>query len=159
MLQNAIKKSNITYSVSTAEDLSQFCTNSIDLITTAQAAHWFNMTEFYKESFRVLKPHGTLAIWCYNYFFLKDHPNVGLLTKNLTMGNTDKLGPYWDKGIETLNNLYRDFKFPKEMFQNIQWEIYENNENSLLEVEWTIYQLTQYMKVIKYTILIQNRFN
>ena len=69
MLQNAVKRSNITYSVSTAEDLSQFHSNSIDLITTAQAVHWFSLNEFYKESFRVLKPHGTLAIWGYSSFF------------------------------------------------------------------------------------------
>ncbi|CAG8549932.1 268_t:CDS:10 [Funneliformis caledonium] len=149
MLQNAIQKSNIAYSISTAEDLSQFRSNSIDLITAAQAAHWFEMEKFYKESFRVLKPHGTLAIWGYSINVLKDYPIVRQLMRNLVT-DEDKLGPYWDKGVDTISNLYKDFKFPEEMFQNIKWEIYKGDENSdvepLLEVCWTIPQFTKYMK-------------
>ena len=150
MIQNAIKKSNITYSVSTAEDLSQFSSNSIDLVTAAQAAHWFNMAEFFKESFRVLKPHGTLAIWGYSYNILKDYPDVRQFMKNF-INDDDKLGPYWDKGVGILDNLYKDIKFPKEKFQNVKWEIYEGEGDGepLLETEWTISQLTNYFKINK----------
>src|ERR1043165_8804688 len=38
MLEHAIKKSNINYSISAAENLSQFSSSSIELITVAQAA-------------------------------------------------------------------------------------------------------------------------
>lgn len=148
MLQNAIKKSNITYSISSAEDLSQFSSNSIDLVTTAQSAHWFNMTEFFKESFRVLKPRGTLAIWGYGHNILRDYPDFKHLMKKYT---EDEFGPYWSKRLDTMENLYRDFKFPEEMFQNVKWENYDGEETPdaepLFITEWTIPRLVKYFKV------------
>jgi trans-aconitate 3-methyltransferase len=150
MLQNAIKKSNINYSISSAENLSQIPSNSVDLVTVAQAAHWFNITEFYKESFRVLKPHGTLAIWCYSYNLFKGYPDARELMESLLFGD-DKLGPYWDKGVKLVSNLYRDFEIPEEMFQNVKREIYDGDETPdtepFLKVEWTISRLTKYFKV------------
>lgn len=38
---------------------------SIDLITVAQALHWFDIDAFFAEADRVLKPGGVLAFWCY----------------------------------------------------------------------------------------------
>jgi ubiquinone/menaquinone biosynthesis C-methylase UbiE len=38
---------------------------TVDLITTAQAAHWFDLDAFFTESNRLLKPGGVLAIWGY----------------------------------------------------------------------------------------------
>jgi ubiquinone/menaquinone biosynthesis C-methylase UbiE len=148
MLQNAVKKPNITYSISSAEDLSQFPSNSIDLVTAATSAHWFNITEFIKESFRVLKPQGTLAIWGYSQNVLKDYPDFKHLMKKFVV---DKFDPYCDKGIDFIRNFYRDFKFPEEMFQNVKWEIYDGEETPdtepLLTAEWTIPRLVKYFKV------------
>src|SRR5262245_40543455 len=39
---------------------------SCDLVTAAQAAHWFDLPAFYAEADRVLRSGGVLAIWCYN---------------------------------------------------------------------------------------------
>lgn len=39
--------------------------NSVDLLISAQAAHWFDLDAFFTESHRVLKPEGTMAIWGY----------------------------------------------------------------------------------------------
>lgn len=39
--------------------------NSIDLITVAQALHWFDIPGFLNEVQRVLTAGGVLAIWCY----------------------------------------------------------------------------------------------
>jgi SAM-dependent methyltransferase len=38
---------------------------SIDLVTVAQAIHWFNLRTFYAEVVRVLRPGGIIAAWCY----------------------------------------------------------------------------------------------
>jgi SAM-dependent methyltransferase len=38
---------------------------SVDLITVAQALHWFDIPQFFVESARVLKTGGLLAVWCY----------------------------------------------------------------------------------------------
>lgn len=38
---------------------------SVDLLTTAQAAHWFDLEKFYVELKRILRPGGVVAIWGY----------------------------------------------------------------------------------------------
>ncbi|CAG8480266.1 18242_t:CDS:2 [Cetraspora pellucida] len=149
MLQNAIYKSNIQYLVGKAEDLSYFEDSSIDLLTVAGAFHWFDLKEFFLESFRVLKPNGTLAIWAYKYGIFKNAPIATKLSREFRM-NT--MGPYFEKGIYTVNNLYRDIKFPEELYQNVQWEICdeENNDdkNQHIVVNWTLSQYGNYLRTV-----------
>ena len=38
---------------------------TVDLVTVAQALHWFDVSSFYPEVRRVAKPGGILAVWCY----------------------------------------------------------------------------------------------
>ncbi len=38
---------------------------SVDLITVAQALHWFEIAKFFAEARRVLRTRGVLAFWCY----------------------------------------------------------------------------------------------
>lgn len=49
----------------TSEDASGLDAGTVDLVTVAQALHWFDLTRFYAEVGRVLKPGGLLAVWCY----------------------------------------------------------------------------------------------
>ncbi|GES88240.1 class I SAM-dependent methyltransferase [Rhizophagus clarus] len=151
MIQNAIKNPNITYSISSAEDLSQFSSNSVDLVTAATSAHWFNITEFFNESFRVLKPQGTLAIWCYGQNILKDYPDYKHLILNFLK---DEFGPFYDKRLSVVENFYRDFKFSEEMFQNVKWEIYDGEETPDVEPlftnEWTVPRFVKYIKTWSY---------
>lgn len=53
------------FRVSPAEQL-PFENETVDLITTAQAVHWFDLSKFYPEVKRVLKTNGVLAIYGYN---------------------------------------------------------------------------------------------
>lgn len=57
-------KPPIDYKVASAEDLSFLPSNSIDMVTSGQAAHWFNHERSFPEIARVLKPGGTLAYIC-----------------------------------------------------------------------------------------------
>ncbi|MEO8399023.1 MAG: class I SAM-dependent methyltransferase [Ignavibacteriaceae bacterium] len=63
-IKNAAIHPKITYKIERAEhtDLKE---NSVDLITVAQAIHWFNFDEFYAEAKRVLKSNGIIAVWTY----------------------------------------------------------------------------------------------
>ena len=40
-------------------------TGSVDLVTVAQALHWFDLPRFYDEVQRVARPGGLIAVWCY----------------------------------------------------------------------------------------------
>jgi ubiquinone/menaquinone biosynthesis C-methylase UbiE len=62
---NAVKADNIEYRVALAE-ASSLPDHSVDLITAATAAHWFNHEKFYAEVKRVAKPGAILAIWTYS---------------------------------------------------------------------------------------------
>jgi len=63
-IESADRSGDIEYRVARAED-SGLPDNSIDLITVAQALHWFDIDAFLAEADRVLKPGGVLAFWCY----------------------------------------------------------------------------------------------
>ncbi len=78
-----------------------------DLITVAQAAHWFDLPAFYKEARRVLKPGGVLAIWCYER--LSVEPAVDEIVETFY---GDRLGPYWPPERRHVEAGYRDLPFP-----------------------------------------------
>lgn len=54
----------ISYRAAPAEG-SGFDSNSVDLITVAQALHWFDLDRFWVEVKRVLRAEGVLAYWGY----------------------------------------------------------------------------------------------
>ena len=55
---------NVRYAVEPAEQCS-LPDRSADLVTVAQALHWFDHARFYPEVRRVLKPGGLFAAWAY----------------------------------------------------------------------------------------------
>src|SRR6185437_2828314 len=68
-LANAQKHPRVEYAVATAER-SGLADQSVDLVTVAQAFHWFSHAVFYDEVRRVLKPGAPLAVWCYELCFV-----------------------------------------------------------------------------------------
>ena len=54
----------LEFRVAQAEN-SGLADHSVDLITVAQALHWFDIDAFFDEADRVLKSGGVLAFWCY----------------------------------------------------------------------------------------------
>ena len=63
---------------------------SVDLVTVAQALHWFDIAAFSSELTRVLRPGGVLAVWCYNLSQIADGIDRALIEFSETL-----LGPYW----------------------------------------------------------------
>ena len=64
-ITNAALHERVDYRVALAED-SDIDSGTVDLIMVAQALHWFDLSRFYAEAQRVLKPDGVLAASAYN---------------------------------------------------------------------------------------------
>ena len=88
--------------------------NSVDLITAATSAHWFNMAEFWPTAARILKPNGTVAfftIWRI-YCHPDKTPHVEEIQRILIELEHVTLGPYQRPGNWSLMGMYPDLKMP-----------------------------------------------
>ena len=121
---------NVQFRVATAE-ASGLENGSVDLITVAQAAHWFDLTAFYTEARRVLKPGGMIALWGYGRLALPgelDEPFAGFY------GET--IGPWWPPERKLIDEAYRSLDFPFEEIQAPEF---------FIEVEWNLPRLLAYL--------------
>ncbi|XP_022773812.1 putative methyltransferase DDB_G0268948 [Durio zibethinus] len=85
--------------------------NSVDLVTVAQAVHWFDLPKFYSVVTRLLrKPGGVLAVWCYNDIVVS--PTFDPVMKRFH----DTTLPYWSPNIRYAFDGYKTLPFP---FENI----------------------------------------
>ena len=105
-LDNAIHLPNIHYSLQPAEK-TDFPDHCFDLITVAQAIHWFDFDAFYAEVHRTLKPDGILAVIGYNL------PQFNSAVDAVMADFYSKVvGPYWDKERRYIDDNYRTIPFP-----------------------------------------------
>jgi ubiquinone/menaquinone biosynthesis C-methylase UbiE len=110
-LENAAKLPNIIYSLQPAESTS-FTNNKFDLITVAQAVHWFDFDKFYTEVKRILKPEGIFAIL--GYGLLQTNPEADRVLSHFY---SDIIGPYWDPERKYLDENYTTIPFPFTEFK------------------------------------------
>jgi ubiquinone/menaquinone biosynthesis C-methylase UbiE len=96
----------VAYRVAPAE-ASGLDANSVDLITVAQALHWFDLGLFYPEVERVTKPGGVLAAWCYTLARI-----TADVDRVIERFYGDVVGPYWPKERRHVESAYRDLPFP-----------------------------------------------
>lgn len=103
----AIRKENVAYYCWPAEKTS-LKDHSVDLITVAQALHWFNLESFYKEARRVIKRRGYLAAWSYSIGQI--NKRIDTVTEKLyaeILGDT-----YWAKERRFVDEEYKTIHFP-----------------------------------------------
>ena len=98
----------VTYLVATAEDC-PLESQSVDLITVAQALHWFDLPRFYAEVRRVGRSASVLAAWCYGLATIS--PRVDRVIEHLY---EDVLGPYWPPERKLIEQRYANLPFPFE---------------------------------------------
>jgi ubiquinone/menaquinone biosynthesis C-methylase UbiE len=127
----APKKVNLEYKVERAE-ATHFSNNQFNLITVAQAVHWFDIPVFYKEVKRVAKNGGVLAIW--GYGLLQIDPAIDRLMYQFY---DDIVGPYWDFERKIIEDGYK----------NIPLEFKEIKEDQQFQIvtKWTLYQMEGYL--------------
>lgn len=110
-IDNAIAAPNVEYRVGVAEQ-SGLPDSSIDLITVATAAHWFNHPLFYNEAQRVAKPNGILALWAYGEATI--NPAIDELMEWFMY---DYLYSYWPDERWYVRSKYETLPFPFEAIE------------------------------------------
>jgi SAM-dependent methyltransferase len=121
-IANAKKAQNIEYRLARAED-SGLTACSVDLITVAQALHWFDLDSFFREAERVLKPGGILAVW--TYALMKVSPDVDAVIEKF---HSEIVGQYWPPERVMVEERYEGIKLPFEILQphefrmSAQWD-------------------------------------
>ncbi|OHE81407.1 MAG: SAM-dependent methyltransferase [Verrucomicrobia bacterium RIFCSPLOWO2_12_FULL_64_8] len=97
----------VTYRVAPAET-SGLPDHSFDLVTVAQALHWFDLDRFYAEVRRVLAPDGVLAAWSYGFHQLGDEA----IDRAARDFYENVVGPYWPPERKLIEQGYRTIPFP-----------------------------------------------
>lgn len=130
-LQEAELSPNVTYVNEPAEKTS-IESNSVDLVSVAQAVHWFNFPEFYAEVKRVKKPDGLIVLAGYGMF--RSIPELDEIISELYQKTT---GPYWDPRRKYLDEDYKTIPFP---FEEIECPQFNNT------VQWNWKELSGYLR-------------
>lgn len=130
-LRNASPHEKIVYKQAQAEDPG-IEARSVDLVTVAQAIHWFDIEQFYEQAKFALKPKGVLAAWC--YALCRISPEIDRITDNFYY---EKVGPYWPKERKLVDDGYVSLPFPFDEIQPPPMSI---------ELSWTLDDLLGYFR-------------
>lgn len=105
-IANAVPRPGIEYHVAPAE-APGLAARSIDLVTVAQAAHWFDRPRFYAAAREVLRDGGLVALWGYGLFEID--PGLDSLVGRFYR---ETVGPYWPPERRLIDERYVTLDFP-----------------------------------------------
>ncbi len=105
-IANAERHPRIAYRVEPAER-STLADDSVDLVTVAQALHWFDPDRFHAEVRRVLRPGGVIAAWSYAHCRI-----APAFDPIVACYYDDVVGPYWPAERRHVENGYAELSFP-----------------------------------------------
>jgi len=121
----------VRYSVAPAER-SGLADASVDLVTVAQALHWFDVEAFYAEARRVGRPRALLAVWNYpRPRFVDDR-----LDRVFFDFYSNVVGPYWPAGRRHIEANYTTLPFPFRELPHPEFG---------LELDWPFEQVIGYV--------------
>jgi SAM-dependent methyltransferase len=126
----------VRYSVAPAEK-SGLEAESADLVTVAQALHWFDVEAFYAETRRVARRGAVLAVWNYPRPEFTD-PALDRIFLDFYSG---VVGPYWPPERRHIETNYQTLPpFPKELgFEDL------THPEFGLTLEWNFEQVMGYV--------------
>jgi ubiquinone/menaquinone biosynthesis C-methylase UbiE len=129
-IASAAPCANVEYRVALAE-ASGLPGGSVQLVTVAQALHWFDLTRFYSEVRRVLSPGGVIAVWAYGINQVEGEAANQVASDFYS----NVVGRYWPPERKLVEEGYRTIPFPLE-------------ETSVplfrMKTQWTLEQLLGY---------------
>lgn len=121
---------HVHYSVQAAEQ-TNFQKGAINLITIAQAIHWFDFDRFYQEVRRVSANDAIIAVIGYSRPKLQAE-----LDQLLDEFYTLTVGPYWDKERHYIDEGYKTIPFPFTELERPDFSMY---------YEWHLAHLIGYL--------------
>ncbi|CBQ72833.1 related to TMT1-trans-aconitate methyltransferase [Sporisorium reilianum SRZ2] len=118
----------IEYRQGYSETLDFLADASVDLVTSGQAAHWFDYARFWAELTRVVRPGGSVCLYGYPDFFLPDFPSTRTLLNTFALkdgqgpgsprlmpvgARVDSIGDFWEQpGRSIINQGLEPVPFP-----------------------------------------------
>lgn len=126
-INNALDLDSVEFRVATAE-ASGLDSASADLVTVANALHWFDKERFFQESARVLKPGGILACWCYEAF--QTDPQY----KDAFSPIYSAMDGHWSTKLRDVREHYQNIDFgeyglteveARRMQMSLDWDLFQ----------------------------------
>ncbi|HQT81435.1 MAG: SAM-dependent methyltransferase [Ferrovum sp. 37-45-19] len=130
-LQEAFKTKGIFYHNARAEQL-PLKNQSVDLISAAQAAHWFDLDVFYKEVKRVLKPEAVIALISYGVLEI----NSSEINQRVKDFYYHDMSSYWPAQRKLVAEGYQTIPFP---FNEVKTPYFT------MTLQWDLNQLIGYI--------------
>lgn len=121
----------VTYSVTPAER-SGLPDASTDLVTVAQALHWFDVEAFYAEARRVARPGAVIAVWNYP----RPRFAEAAFDERFLAFYTNIVGSYWPPERRHIEANYTTLPFPFEPLDAPEFG---------LVLEWNLAQVLGYV--------------
>ena len=104
---------------------------SVDLITVAQALHWFDIDAFFADACRVLKPGGVLAVWSYERCLVNPQCNEVI---ERVFADVEE---YWPPERDIVDGHYSSITMPLPEFPVDAFE---------MQLDWTAAEMLAYMR-------------
>lgn len=104
---------------------------SVDLLTVAQAAHWFDLDAYYAEVRRVARPNAVVALWTYALCAITPEIDAKVFHFYDAV-----VGPYWPPERAHCMDGYRSLAFP---FPELPFPALA------MELEWTLDAFVDYV--------------
>lgn len=107
--------------------------SSVDLITAATAAHWFDMSKFWPSAARILKPGGSVALWTSGEARTDPTlPNAEAIQAAVEEHQARYLKPFFEPGNLLNHNRYRDLLLPWTLAEPVP----EFDKDAFIRKEW-----------------------
>jgi SAM-dependent methyltransferase len=129
-LSSARRRPGVHY-VATPAEAAALAPGSADLVTVAQALHWFDRPRFFAEVERVLRPGGLLAVWSYG--MIRIAPAIDAVLHRFY---EVELGRYWPAERALVESGYAGIALPYPEEPTPAFE---------METRWRLDQLGGYL--------------
>ena len=138
-LAQAVPRLNVHYQTARAEH-TPFPDQRFDLITVAQAVHWFEPQAYQAEVRRVARPGAVLAEW--GYGLVEVSPDIDPHIRHFYR---ETMGPYWDANRWHIDDAYARIPFPFAGVRRAHFAVRRQ-----WSAEWFLQYLRTWSSVQKY---------